>query len=140
MIWLSRRHLQSQVSRLCTEIDEKVKAFLSRPIEADWPYLWIDGCGRAVARIGRRTVGVNNDGRREVLGMESVPPKPSLLDAFLRKLARRGLRSSLGKVPTTSVRLLIWPSRRSIGLVRCNLARCWTGKLTDTGNHCPDER
>jgi putative transposase len=22
--------------------DEKVKAFLSRPIEGDWPYLWID--------------------------------------------------------------------------------------------------
>src|SRR5262249_9955318 len=33
---------KSQVSRLCAEIDEKVKAFLSRPIEGDWPYLWID--------------------------------------------------------------------------------------------------
>ena len=26
---------KSQVSRLCVEIDEKVKAFLSRPIEGD---------------------------------------------------------------------------------------------------------
>jgi hypothetical protein len=33
---------KSQVSRLCEEIDDKVKAFLSRPIEDDWPYLWID--------------------------------------------------------------------------------------------------
>ena len=33
---------KSQVSRLCEEIDEKVKAFLSRPIEGDWPYLWVD--------------------------------------------------------------------------------------------------
>jgi transposase-like protein len=33
---------KSQVSRLCEEIDEKVKAFLNRPIEGDWPYLWID--------------------------------------------------------------------------------------------------
>ena len=33
---------KSQVSRLCEEIDEKVKAFLARPIEGDWPYLWID--------------------------------------------------------------------------------------------------
>jgi len=33
---------KSQVSRLCEEIDDKVKAFLSRPIEGDWPYLWID--------------------------------------------------------------------------------------------------
>lgn len=32
---------KSQVSRLCAEIDEKVKAFLSRPIEGDWPYLWM---------------------------------------------------------------------------------------------------
>jgi len=27
---------KSQVSRLCSEIDEKVKAFLARPIEGDW--------------------------------------------------------------------------------------------------------
>jgi transposase-like protein len=33
---------KSQVSRLCTEIDERVKAFLDRPIEGDWPYLWVD--------------------------------------------------------------------------------------------------
>lgn len=33
---------KSQVSRLCEEIDEKVKAFLDRPIEGEWPYLWID--------------------------------------------------------------------------------------------------
>ena len=28
---------KSQVSRLCEEIDGKVKAFLDRPIEGDWP-------------------------------------------------------------------------------------------------------
>jgi putative transposase len=33
---------KSQVSRLCGEIDERVKAFLGRPIEGDWPYLWLD--------------------------------------------------------------------------------------------------
>ena len=31
---------KSQVSRLCEEIDEKVKAFLIRAPEGDWPYLW----------------------------------------------------------------------------------------------------
>jgi putative transposase len=35
-------YLDSQDSRLCEEIDEKVHAFLDRPIEGDWPYLWID--------------------------------------------------------------------------------------------------
>jgi putative transposase len=32
---------KSQVSRLCEEIDERVNAFLARPIEGAWPYLWI---------------------------------------------------------------------------------------------------
>lgn len=38
---------KSQVSRLCEEIDEKAKVFLDRPIEGEWPYLWINGapCG-----------------------------------------------------------------------------------------------
>jgi putative transposase len=32
---------KSQVSLLCGEIDDdKVKTFLARPIEGDWPYLW----------------------------------------------------------------------------------------------------
>ena len=33
---------KSQVSRLVGEIDERVNAFLGRPIEGEWPYLWID--------------------------------------------------------------------------------------------------
>ena len=33
---------ESQVSRLCEEIDPRVKMFLDRPIEGDWPYVWVD--------------------------------------------------------------------------------------------------
>ena len=33
---------KSQVSRLCGEIDERVGAFLNRPLEGEWPYLWLD--------------------------------------------------------------------------------------------------
>ena len=68
---------KSQVSRLREEIDGKVKAFLDRPIEGDWPYPWIDATYLKVRRGGRIVsvaviiaVGVNADGRREVLGME----------------------------------------------------------------------
>ena len=71
---------KSQVSRLCEEIDEKVKAFLCRPIEGDWPYLWIDATYLKVRQSGRIVsvaviiaVGVNGDGRREVLGMDVGP-------------------------------------------------------------------
>ena len=91
---------KSQVSRLCEEIDERVKAFLDRPIEGDWPYLWIDATYVKVRQQGRIVsvavivaVGVNGDGRREVLGMDIGPSEAETFwTAFLRKLARRGLR------------------------------------------------
>ena len=91
---------KSQVSRLCEEIDERVRAFLERPIEGDWPYLWIDATyvkvrsnGRVVPVAVIMAVGVNADGRREVLGMDIGPSKAETFwTAFLRKLARRGLR------------------------------------------------
>jgi transposase-like protein len=38
---------KSQVSRLCGEIDERVQTFLDRPIEGEWPYLWLDAVGSA---------------------------------------------------------------------------------------------
>ena len=95
------RHLQEPGRRgLCAEIDDKVKAFLARPIEGDWPYLWIDATYVKVRQNGRIVsvavivaVGVNSDGRREVLGMDIGPSEAETFwTAFLRKLARRGLR------------------------------------------------
>ena len=91
---------KSQVSRVCEEIDERVKAFLDRPIEGEWPYLWIDATyvkvrsnGRVVSVAAIMAVGVNADGRREVLGMDIGPSEAETFwTAFLRKLARRGLR------------------------------------------------
>jgi putative transposase len=90
---------RSQVSRLCAEIDERVRDFLARPIEGDWPYLWLDATYVKVREAGRIVpvavtiaVGVNADGRREVLGMAvgSSEAEPFWLD-FLRTLKRRGL-------------------------------------------------
>jgi putative transposase len=91
---------KSQVSRLCEEIDERVHAFLDRPIEGDWPYLWIDAtyvkqrqAGRIVSVAVIIAVGANADGRREVLGMSVGPSEAETFwTAFLRSLARRGLR------------------------------------------------
>src|ERR687898_2865877 len=71
---------KSQVSRLCAEIDEKIAAFLGRPLEGEWPYLWLDATYVKVRQNGRIisvavivAVGVNGDGRREVLGMDIGP-------------------------------------------------------------------
>jgi putative transposase len=91
---------KSQVARLCQEIDERAKAFLARPIEGDWPYLWIDATyvqvhqqGRIVSVAVIVAVGVNSDGRREILGLDIGPSEAETFwTAFLRKLARRGLR------------------------------------------------
>ncbi len=44
---------KSQVSRLCTEIDERVNSFLSRPLEGAWPYLWRDATYLKVREGGR---------------------------------------------------------------------------------------
>ena len=90
---------KSQVSRLCAEIDERVRDFLARPIEGDWPYLWLDATYVKVREAGRIVpvavtiaVGLNAAGRREVLGMAvgSSEAEPFWLD-FLRALKRRGL-------------------------------------------------
>jgi putative transposase len=91
---------KSQVSRLCSEIDDKIGAFLDRPLEGDWPYLWLDATYVKVRQNGRIVsvavivaVAVNSDGRREVLGMTVGPSEAETFwTGFLRTLARRGLR------------------------------------------------
>lgn len=91
---------KSQVSRLCEEIDERVHAFLNRPIEGDWPYLWIDAtyvksrqAGRVVSVAVIIAVAVNTDGVREILGVATGPSEAEpFWTEFLRGLSRRGLR------------------------------------------------
>ncbi len=91
---------KSQVSRLCGEIDERVQAFLTRPIEGDWPCVWLDATYVKARRDGHIVsvaviiaVGVNTDDRREVLGMTigNSEAEPFWTE-FLRSLTRRGLR------------------------------------------------
>jgi len=91
---------KSQVSRLCKDIDERVSAFLERPLEGDWPYLWLDAtyvkarqAGRIVSLAVIIAVAVNSEGKREVLGMAVMPSEAEAFWAdFLRSLTRRGLR------------------------------------------------
>ena len=91
---------KSQVSRLCAEIDERVNAFLSRPLEGAWPYLWLDATylkvregGRIISKAVIIAVAVNEDGKREVLGIATGPSEAETFwTEFLRSLADRGLR------------------------------------------------
>jgi transposase-like protein len=103
---------KSQVSRLCSveplsaigprtmARDERVNAFLTRPLEGAWPYLWLDATylkvrdgGRIVSRAVIVAVAVNEDGKREVLGVATGPSEAETFwTDFLRSLADRGLR------------------------------------------------
>lgn len=91
---------KSEVSRLVEEIDGRVNAFLARPLEGEWPYVWIDATyvkaregGRIVSTATIIAVGVNTDGRREVLGVATGPSEAETFwKGFLRSLADRGLR------------------------------------------------
>ena len=85
---------KSQVSRLCGEIDDRIQSFLDRPLEGDWPYLWLDAtyvkvrqAGRIVSVAVTVAVAVNDQGRREVLGMPI--PALRLSDALAERRAER---------------------------------------------------
>jgi putative transposase len=90
---------KSQVSGRCAKIDEKVKAFMHRPIEGDWPYLylWVDATYVKVAGIVSVAVfiavGVDGDARREILGLDFCHSEAKTLSTGSpHKLAGRGMR------------------------------------------------
>ncbi len=71
---------KSSVSKLCKDIDERVNAFLDRPLAGDWPYLWLDATylkqregGRIVSVAAIIAVAVNTEGRREIVGLHIGP-------------------------------------------------------------------
>ena len=121
---------KSQVSRLCEDIDERVQAFLSRPIEGSWPYLWIDATylksrkgGRIASVAVIVAVAVNTDGRREVLGVATGASEAEVFwTEFLRSLADRGLRGVKLVIADDSKGLRAAARRvLSAGLQRCRV-------------------
>jgi putative transposase len=71
---------KSQVSKLCKDIDDRVNAFLDRPIDGEWPYLWLDATylkvrdgGRIVSVAAIIAVAVATEGRREIVGLGLGP-------------------------------------------------------------------
>ncbi len=67
---------KSTVSKLCADIDERVHAFLDRPLTGEWPYLWLDATylkqrqGGSIVNVAAIiAVAANTDGKREIVGM-----------------------------------------------------------------------
>jgi putative transposase len=93
------RICESQVSRLCAELDGRVRTFLNRPLKGTWLYVWLDATypkGREDRQVENKAVvvavGVNGEGRREVLGLACGPAETEAFwTTLLRDLTKRGL-------------------------------------------------
>ena len=101
---------KSTVSKLCKDIDDRVGAFLDRPLTGNWPYLWLDATylkqregGRIVSVAAIIAVAVDSEGRREIVGLHVKPrglpdigpsEAETLWATFLRSLVKRGLRGT----------------------------------------------
>jgi len=96
---------KSTVSKLCKDIDDRVGAFLDRPLVGDWPYLWLDATylkqregGRIVSVAAIIAVAANTEGKREIpgsspgTGLHIGPSEAETFwSTFLKSMVRRGL-------------------------------------------------
>src|ERR687893_2594021 len=91
---------KSTVSKLCRDIDERVTAFLDRPLQGEWPYLWLDATylrqregGRIVSVAAIIAVACDAEGRRRIVGLHIGPSEAETFWAtFLKSLVKRGLK------------------------------------------------
>jgi putative transposase len=134
---------KDQVSRLCRGLDEQVTAFRERPLEAAYPYLWLDAKVekvRAGGRVEHRALvvayGVDACGQREVIGLDvGAAETEAFWREFLRSLVRRGLRG---------VQLVISDAHEGLKaaiaqVLSCAWQRCTVHFLRDALGHCPKD-
>jgi transposase-like protein len=90
---------KSRVSRICKDLDEVVEPFRNRPLDGQYPFIWLDALylkvrhnHRIVSQALVIATGVRENGEREVLGfaLGASEEEAFWLD-FLRSLKRRGL-------------------------------------------------
>ena len=112
---------KSTVSKLCKDIDDRVHAFLDRPLSGYWPYLWLDATylkqregGRIVSVAAIIAVAVDSEGKREIVGLHIGPSEAETFwSTFLRSLVKRGLRGTKLVIPLRRLRRQVrrarWP-------------------------------
>jgi putative transposase len=136
---LGLRISRSEVSRICAQLDEQVEAFRQRPLEGDYPYLWLDAKiekvrdgGRVVAKAVVIAYGVHESGRREILGFDvGEAETEAFWREFLKSLIARGLRG---------VQLVISDAHEGLKaaiarLLACPWQRCSVHFLRDCLGH-----
>jgi transposase-like protein len=103
----------SQLSRLTKRLDKHLEAFRTAPIDADYPYVYLDAKYEKVRTEGvvatqavLLAIGVRTDGRRHVLGVQIWPSEDGPgWRQFLEGLVARGL---------SGVRLVISDAHRGL--------------------------
>ncbi len=90
----------SQVSEINKGLSEQVDSFRNRPLETEYPFLWIDALYEKV-RVDHRVIsialmiafGVNRQGQRDILAIEPMfeESEPTWSE-FFRKLKKRGVK------------------------------------------------
>jgi len=91
---------KSRVSRICRELDEVVQSFRQRPLDAAYPYVWLDALYLKVRQNHRIVnmalviaIRVRETGEREILGVEiGGSEEEAFWKGFLRGLVERGLK------------------------------------------------
>lgn len=85
LTFLLQEFMEHEVNGRCgaekhARSDERVDAFLSRPLEGDWPCIWLDATyiksrehGPVASHAVVVATGVNQEGYREVLGLSVAP-------------------------------------------------------------------
>ncbi len=136
---------KDRVSALCKGLDEQVEAFRERPLEGDYPYLWLDAKHVKVRSGGHVrskalviAYAVHETGRREVLGLDlGEVESGAFWVEFLRSLRARGL---------TGVRLAISDHHEGLKaavarVLGCPWQRCTVHFVRDMHAHCrPSQR
>jgi putative transposase len=91
---------KDRVSALCRALDEQVEAFRRRPLEGDYPYLWLDAKqvkvrdgGHVRSKALVIAYAVHETGRREVIGLDlGEVESEAFWTQLLRDLRRRRLQ------------------------------------------------
>jgi putative transposase len=136
---------KDRVSALCRALDQQVEAFRQRPLEGEYPYLWLDAKQLKVRDQGHVrskalviAYAVHESGRREVIGLDlGEVESEAFWTELLRDLRRRGL---------TGVRLCVSDQHEGLRnaiarVLGCPWQRCTVHFVRNMHQHCrPSQR
>ena len=131
---------KDRVSGLCRELDERVDAFRNRPLEGEYPYVWLDAKHLKIRDRGHVrskalvvAYAVHETGRREVIGIDiGETESEAFWLEFLRGLRSRGL---------AGVRLAVSDQHQGLKkaierVLTCPWQRCTVHFVRNMQGHC----